>query len=755
MSLLDLYNKSIFRGVGKTVDSFANDYADGFTLNKTVGSGTDYKLNTVTATQKSSDPLPESVITQMAVNHYENAPLLKANYLGQHAEPLVFIKPHETRDQYSTKLDYTNTRRAALGDWLVSPQGVKFLWTQTAFQLVNPTLESKLYNPLSVFSNTIPFVDYHERRHMTVDSLFGLPTNFIMGSVPATYTEAIWTTDFKSRNVNQSPFTSDRIAHETLPGVDFAFSGRDYMMNTSTWNAINPNRYLFPVGSDGAGMPTSNRLTPGEERKRNIGIAAQANRFTLSSGYNPKLDAQITMDAQSGGSSFLQQLLKNIPYADTVLSIFGYGILGAKATKIQEYNSYNPTYQYSNDKGNVINIYDRKNTKTYDPYNIKTDLESPIERLMYAIEQGQKIANEKADNGLTFQNEEKLKDLARSTFETTDKRITINPQDGTSKTNSYLQAFGGIIQKREKDATGTLDIDALSGLASGNVRKPYTAYMKEMIDGAGDSEGEKPENQSQRGLRIIHSPTGYGMARPGAKDVADRHGDKVNLIPYGENLEEDLQGTKREFTDQIPFKFFHVNEQKWIVFRANLTGITDNITPSWSGKKYIGRADQVYTYSGAERSINFSFSIVPYSPQELKPLYEKLNYLIGLNYPKYKNLSKRSGTYMEAPFVKLTIGDLFTDVPGIMMGGLTVTIDDEATWELRQEQPQPATTLDKIQVAKLPRLIRVSVNGFTPFGLENKPISSTSPFYNAVKTWQEEGVNPDSNPNNETSTPTT
>jgi hypothetical protein len=695
----------------------------------------------------------------MAEEYYENAPLLKANYLGQHAEPLVFIKPNESGDQYSTKLDYTNTRRGATANWLVSTNGVNFLAKQTLLQLVNPTLETKLYNPLSVFSNTIPFVDYHERRHMTLSSLFGLPIGgFFSSLIPASHTEAVWPEEYHSRNVSQSPFMAARIANEELPGADYAFSGRDYMMNTSTWNRINPNRYLFPVGPDGAGLPISNRLTPGEERQRNIGLAAQASRFTLASGYNPILDAQITMDAQSGGSSFLQQLLKNIPYADTILSIFGYGILGEAATKIKVYNSYNPTYWYSNDKGTVINIYDQKNTKTFDPYDIKTSTESPIERLMWAIEQGQKIANETADDGLTFQSEEKLKDLARSTFETTDERITINPQDGTSKTNSYLQAFGGIIQKREKDATGTLDIDALTGLASDNVRKPYTAYIREMIDGAGDSEGEKPKNQTQRGMRIIHSLKGYGMARPGARNIEDRIGDQVNLLPYGEDYDpdpNDTTSTGKDFTDLVPFKFFHVNEQKWIIFRANLTGITDNITPTWSGKKYIGRADQVYIYSGAERSINFGFSIVPYSPKELKPLYEKLNYLVGLNYPKYKGLSNKAGTYMEAPFVKLTIGGLFTDVPGIMMGGITITVDDEATWELREEQPQAATEVDKIKVAKLPRLIRVSVNGFTPFGLENRPISSTSPFYSAIKKWNEEGDNPNSNPPTDTGTETT
>ena len=710
MALIDLYKRDIFKKIGNSTDSFSNKQ--------------------VVVTPKSSDPLPESMIRKMAEEHYENAPLLRATYLGRHAEPLVVIKPHGTRDQYSTKLDYTNTRREATVNWLKSTPGVKFLATQVALQLVNPTLESKIYNPLSVFSNTIPFIDYHERRHMTVSSLFGIPTGFLTGATPATYTEAIWATDFKSRAVYQSPLASSKIANKELPGVNYAFSGRDYMMLSSTWESLNPNRYLYPVGPDGAGLPVSNRLTPGEEMYRNMGLAAQAYRYTKASGFNPILDAQITINDQKSGSSFLQQLLKKIPYANTILRLFGYGILD-KAEKIKIYNKFNPTFPYSEYGGNEIRVVN-EDGEILDVYAVDLS-ESPLNAVLEAIEKVIKVGSgtESPPKGFTFASRAKLERAAGYQDGFQDQRILYNPQDGIPTINQYMQAYGDVMKKRSADKTGTADIENLT--PSLDDRKPYTKYIQSIID-------DERNEPAPKGLRIIHSPKGYGMARPGAPLVEDRIGDLVNELPYG----EDLEG--KDYTDLIPFKFFHINENKWIVFRANLTGITDSITPTWGGKKYIGRADQVYIYSGAERSINFSFSIVPYSPKELKPLYEKLNYLIGLNYPKYKSLSNKAGIYMEAPFVKLTIGDLFTDVPGIMTGGITITIDDEATWELREEHPQSATEIDKIQVAKLPRLIRVSVNGFTPFGLENRPISSTSPFYSAIQKWQKQSTNPNSNP---------
>ncbi len=81
--------------------------------------------------------------------------------------------------------------------------------------------------------------------------------------------------------------------------------------------------------------------------------------------------------------------------------------------------------------------------------------------------------------------------------------------------------------------------------------------------------------------------------------------------------------------EMIKFKFFDVVNKKFIIFRALLSGISDNITPEWGEQKYIGRPDQVYVYQGADRKVSFTFDIYPKSVQELPLLMEKLNYLIG------------------------------------------------------------------------------------------------------------------------------
>jgi hypothetical protein len=59
-----------------------------------------------------------------------------------------------------------------------------------------------------------------------------------------------------------------------------------------------------------------------------------------------------------------------------------------------------------------------------------------------------------------------------------------------------------------------------------------------------------------------------------------------------------------------------------------------------------------------------------------------MNYLMGLGYPTYKELFKGdSESRPVAPYISLTIGDLFKDTPGYF-SSITITTDEGATWEL-------------------------------------------------------------------------
>ena len=147
--------------------------------------------------------------------------------------------------------------------------------------------------------------------------------------------------------------------------------------------------------------------------------------------------------------------------------------------------------------------------------------------------------------------------------------------------------------------------------------------------------------------------------------------DRVNMTPYGEDSDLDF----------IPFKFKDLVNEKYIVFRATLEGISDTISPSWNESQYIGRPDKVYTYGGADRAIGFSFKVFPNTKQEMIPLWEKVNYLMGLGYPSWKQGGGTGGRLMTPPFVELTIGNLYKNTPGLI-DSIGITIEDSGGWDI-------------------------------------------------------------------------
>ncbi len=207
---------------------------------------------------------------------------------------------------------------------------------------------------------------------------------------------------------------------------------------------------------------------------------------------------------------------------------------------------------------------------------------------------------------------------------------------------------------------------------------------RDIVKGIGDqgrqyftnSEGEIKFNDTAVDDKT--SGAGLGLIKKGIEEkYANQLTDKINMTPYGSVGQDKKEPTLDGVKDFIKFKFYDIVNQKYIRFRAILSGISDSITPEWGGTRYIGRPDQVWVYSGTDRSVSFSFEIYPKTKQEFPVLLEKLNYLIGLCYPTYHN------NRMVAPFINLTLGDMFNNTPGFL-SGLSMDVDDLSTWEIEE-----------------------------------------------------------------------
>ena len=85
---------------------------------------------------------------------------------------------------------------------------------------------------------------------------------------------------------------------------------------------------------------------------------------------------------------------------------------------------------------------------------------------------------------------------------------------------------------------------------------------------------------------------GLGVIKKGAAGKYNNElTDKINMLPYGQDYKDAKDGAVNDF---IKFKFYDIENKKHIIFRAILSGISDSITPEWTGTRYIGRPDQVY-----------------------------------------------------------------------------------------------------------------------------------------------------------------
>jgi len=160
--------------------------------------------------------------------------------------------------------------------------------------------------------------------------------------------------------------------------------------------------------------------------------------------------------------------------------------------------------------------------------------------------------------------------------------------------------------------------------------------------------------------------------------------DQINLEGVQSYDEKSGIPNRSEF-DQIVFYFEDVVNNRFIPFRATVKGINDSINPEWQDIRYMGRADKIVTYRGFSRELNFNFAVYASSISELLPMWQKINYLMGLGKPsKYTNFTDKNGgitgAFIVPPFVKIRIGDMYKNQPAILTS-IGLSVPEDASWE--------------------------------------------------------------------------
>ena len=203
-----------------------------------------------------------------------------------------------------------------------------------------------------------------------------------------------------------------------------------------------------------------------------------------------------------------------------------------------------------------------------------------------------------------------------------------------------------------------------------------------------------------------------GLGSPGNNPGEEEAVDVINLL---EPKSSKLKGTKAEQgRDLIKFRFQIITpgegkegpKIKHLYFRALLDNFGDTFNANWNNYNYIGRAENFYTYGNFDRSIDLGFKIAAQTRAEMKPLYQKLNYLVGATTPTY------SQNFMRGTFVKMTVGDYIYELPGFL-NNVNVSWDQEYPWEIAMTSPEDKEEGKENINQELPMILDVGLS-FTP-----------------------------------------
>jgi hypothetical protein len=136
--------------------------------------------------------------------------------------------------------------------------------------------------------------------------------------------------------------------------------------------------------------------------------------------------------------------------------------------------------------------------------------------------------------------------------------------------------------------------------------------------------------------------------------------------------------------DIVSFYFYDIVNQKYIPFAATVKGIQDSNSAEWETVEYLGRPDKQYYYKGFTREVSFNFTVNAHSIKELMPMWQRINYLVGLTRPA-NYTEQANGGFMIPPMVQLTLGDFYKN-HFVVIRSCNITIPEDASWETLPEK---------------------------------------------------------------------
>ena len=209
------------------------------------------------------------------------------------------------------------------------------------------------------------------------------------------------------------------------------------------------------------------------------------------------------------------------------------------------------------------------------------------------------------------------------------------------------------------------------------VRKAVHAAKKAAAD-----EFEKIANQ---GVALPHNPTadflGLGTGPYSALD-------RPSLVPPSDpgDAEEDFFDPGDFYVRIHDARGIEKNPNgRFLYFRGFVTGITENVTPTWNPTTYIGRSEDVWIYQKGERDVSFNLRVAPANSREHEYMYQKMEVLTSMAYPAYSDSNR-----MQPPFAYLYMAHIGSKAVGQFgyFKSITYTVNETGDWDALTQLPR-------------------------------------------------------------------
>lgn len=274
-------------------------------------------------------------------------------------------------------------------------------------------------------------------------------------------------------------------------------------------------------------------------------------------------------------------------------------------------------------------------------------------------------------------------------------------QDMDSYKTNYDSALARLgINRETAMLNDTKPQSVLAAIAGGNTNllSELATTPPKKTEGMSDEEFEREKSRVEREQKYFEN---LGDKYEKKYDHHRHHLNKKKIPNYSvddQSLRVDGYNTKTvtnnnirseasfRHEDLIPMYFHDLVNKKFIPFRSFINSVSEGSNATWTDVSYIGRADKVYVYTGFTRTLTLDFTVQAFSLEELHPMWQRINYLVGLTMPaSYTKDATQdpngTSSFIVPPFVKFRLGDMYRNQP-VVITDVSTTIPTEASWEL-------------------------------------------------------------------------